>query len=115
MAKVFFIYFDLHTGYYPSFHHRLAYLIGQLKKEGNEVLLAHLTDEKDFSPTKNRIQSDRPDVIGLSFTTNQRKYVHRFLNKTKFIAKLIIAGGVHCSLKKEEVFNSSRQAGRSDE
>lgn len=33
MAKVCLIYFDFNTGYYPSFHHGLAYIIGTLKND----------------------------------------------------------------------------------
>lgn len=106
MAKVHLIYFDLHTGYYPGFHHGLAYLVGMLKNEKHDVALSHLTDESDFEKTIEALNREKPDLVGLSFTTNQKKYVRGFLDKDNLNAKLIIAGGVHCTLSKEQVFEN---------
>jgi len=104
MLKIVFIYFDLHTGSYPGFHHGLAYLFGSLKEDNHKVILAHIMEEEDFTLTKNLLEKEKPDLICLSFITNQKKYVKKILdNKGRFSAKLIIAGGTHCSLVKEEV------------
>ncbi|BCB96290.1 hypothetical protein JZK55_12120 [Dissulfurispira thermophila] len=104
MAKICLIYFDLHTGYYPSFHHGLAYLIGSLKNNGHSVYLSHLTDENEFENIPSVLKMEDPDVVGLSFTTNQKKYVHRLFEKSKINAKLVIAGGVHATLVGEQIF-----------
>lgn len=109
MAKICLIYFDMHTGYYPSFNHGLAYLIGTLKNNNQQVLFRHLKDETDFDKTINLIKKEKPDLIGLSFTTNQKKYVSHFLSKTELSAKLVIAGGVHCALVKEKLFDEFPQ------
>ena len=104
MAKVCLIYFDLNTGYYPSFHHGIAYIIGTLKNSNHEVTLYHLADENDFDVIVSYLEKEAYDLIGLSFATNQKKYVRRFLTITDLSAKLIIAGGVHCTLNKENIF-----------
>ncbi len=104
MAKVCLIYFDLNTGYYPSFHHGLAYIIGTLKNANHEVVLCHLINENDLDTTARILEKEDPDLVGLSFATNQKKYVRRFFEMAKLSSKLIIAGGVHCTLVKEKVF-----------
>lgn len=99
------MYFDIHTGLYPNFHHGLAYLIGTLKKEKHRVSLTHLVDESDCKTAAETLRKEeQPDLIGLSFTNNQKKYARYFLEETRFYKGLIIAGGVHSSLVKEEVF-----------
>ncbi|MDP2938746.1 MAG: radical SAM protein, partial [Candidatus Omnitrophota bacterium] len=104
MAKVHLIYFDLHTGYYPDFHHGLAYLIGSLQTEKHSVFLTHLKNESDYSHAIELVKREKPDAIGLSFTTNQKQYLRRFLDIADFSDMLIIGGGVHCTLIKEEIF-----------
>lgn len=103
MARLCFLYFDLHTGYYPSFHHGLAYLIGTLKNENHTVSLCHLVVENDFEKAIKFLKEEKQDLIGLSFTTNQKKYVRYFFKAANLSARLTIAGGVHCTLVKDEV------------
>lgn len=104
MARVVFVYFDLHTGYYPGFHHGLAYLFGALKNANHNIRLAHIINENDFALTNTLLKEEIPDLICLSFTTNQKRYVKDFLNnKPQLPQKLIIAGGAHCSLVKDMV------------
>lgn len=106
MAKIALIYFDLHTGYYPSFHHGLASLIGTLKKENHNVSLHHLVFEDDFDKTTKFLKEEKHDLVGISFTTNQKKYVRSFFEMANFSARLTIAGGVHCTLVKDDVFRN---------
>ncbi|MFZ5845395.1 MAG: B12-binding domain-containing radical SAM protein [Patescibacteria group bacterium] len=109
MARVHLIYFDIDTGYYPGFHHGLAYLIGALRADGHSVILSHLADEKDFFRLKNIWRRKVPNLIGLSFTTNQKKFVRRFFQKMKLPQSLVIAGGVHATLVREEVLEDFPQ------
>lgn len=104
MAKVCLIYFDLNTGYYPSLHHGFAYIIGILKNDNHEIALYHLANENDFDAIVSFLEKESHDLIGLSFATNQKKYVRRFFEMAKLSSKLIIAGGVHCTLVKENIF-----------
>ena len=104
MVKVHFIYFDLNTGYFPSFHHGLAYIFGMLKGNSHKVSLSHVVDQSDLNETIDYLKNKRFDVIALSFTTNQEKYVRLFLDGAKINAELLIAGGVHCSLLRDKVF-----------
>jgi len=105
MLKVCLIYFDINTGYYPGFHHGLAYIIGTLKADNHEVELCHLVKEIDIAETIKYLERSAPDIIGLSFTTNQIKYVRLLFKTVKLSAKLVVAGGVHCTLLKEDIFN----------
>jgi anaerobic magnesium-protoporphyrin IX monomethyl ester cyclase len=105
MTNITFIYFDLHTGYYPSLHHGLAYIVGALKKEGHNVSLCHLREEDDLDKAVRFIKNEKPDIVGLSFTTNQKKYVRRFLQINNISVRLIVAGGVHCTLVGDEIFD----------
>ena len=104
MAKVHLIYFDLYTGYYPSFHHGLAYIIGTLKEDNHSVCFSHLKTEKDIATLKDRLSSEKTDIVGLSFTTNQKKYVRSLLKNMPLTGQFLIAGGVHCTLVKEKIF-----------
>lgn len=109
MAKITLVYFDLNTGYYPSFHHGLAYIIGALKHENHKVFLIHLKNENDFDKSIRFLEKEKPDLIGLSFATNQKKYVRRFFENGNLPARLIIAGGTHCTVAKDEVFKDFPQ------
>ncbi len=104
MARVSLVYFDINTGYYPSFNHGLAYIIGTLKDAGHDVSLSHLTDEKQLDEAKRSLGRENPRIVGLSFTTNQKKYVLGFLEGLSLSNTLVVAGGVHCTLLKEKVF-----------
>lgn len=104
MAKIHLLYFDIHTGYYPGFHHGLAYLIGSLRAEKHSVFLTHLKEKSDYAHAIEVTEKEKPDVIGLSFTTNQKQYLRCFLDNVKLSKILTIAGGVHCTLVKEEIF-----------
>lgn len=105
MARVFLIYFDINTRYYPGFNHGIAYLIGTLRKRNHTVYLYHLKSEDDINQTIQSIRGKEPDLIALSFMTNQKKYVRKwFERRGDLLDKLTIAGGLHCSLVKEKVF-----------
>jgi anaerobic magnesium-protoporphyrin IX monomethyl ester cyclase len=105
MAKVLFIYFDLHSGHSLSFQHGLASIFGTLRNSNHEVYLRHLSEETDFDSTINVLESGSYDILALSFTTTQKKYVRVFLDKLKPSSqRIIIAGGVHCTIVKDGVF-----------
>lgn len=105
MAKVHILYFDIHTGYYPGFHHGLAYLIGSLKADNHSVFLSHLKASSDYDSAVELTKREDFDVIGLSFTTNQKQYVRRFLDSARLSGALTVAGGVHSTLVREELFD----------
>lgn len=105
MIKIHLLYFDIHTGYYPGFHHGIAYLIGSLRAEGHSVNLTHLKEKSDCVRAIELTMKQKPDIIGLSFTTNQKQYVRHFLDNIKPCDILTIAGGIHCTLVKDEIFS----------
>jgi len=106
MASVTFVYFDIDTGFYPTFHHGLASVAAALRHDGHQVRLHHLRRKSDLENAKTALESSRPDVIGLSFTSNQKQHVSHFLETidSKAVAKLLIAGGVHATVAKGRLF-----------
>jgi len=108
MARIHFCYFDLYSGFFPSFNHGLAYLIGTLRSCNHEVQLSHLIEYKDFESTVRAIEKQQPDMVALSITYQQKEYANSFLKTLKYKPKLIIAGGIHCTLLKEKVFDEIR-------
>jgi len=107
MAKVYIIYFDVNVGDLISgYNHGIASIIGSLKKNGNEVILSHVRTEIELLQAKKDVEREKPDVIGLSFSTNQKKYVIKFLNILSSRAKssVIVGGGIHVTVSREEVF-----------
>lgn len=105
MAKIYFIYFDLYSGSFSAFPHGLAYIIGTLKSDNNNVIFGHLRNDSDYESVIESIENNKPDIVGFSFSTTQKKYVRRFLDIYKPTTKLLIAGGIHPRLVKEQVFN----------
>lgn len=96
MAKIHIIYFDINTGSYPGVNHGLASLSACVKSEGHEMSLHHLTKSCDEKIVVDRAVEANADVIGFSFTTNQRRYVAPYSEAiAKSINRIQIAGGVH--------------------
>jgi len=95
MAKIHTIYFDINTGYYPGVNHGLASLAAAAKQEGHFFSFQHLSKKEPVEEVVDSALKDNPDVIGFSFSTNQRQYVE---NYSEAIAKrtdvLQIAGGI---------------------
>ncbi len=106
MLKISLVYFDCNTGRtYTAVHHGLAYLIGALKREGHAVFMNHLENEDGYDTLARSIKEQNADIIGLSFTTNQKRYVRRFFESCPVPHnRMVLAGGVHCTLLKEQVF-----------
>jgi len=102
--KIRLIYFDIDTGYYPGFHHGLAFLSGTLKHAGHEIIFDHLSDISLLERCAKNIADNKTDIIALSFTSNQRKYVRAFLDRIPSTRAILIAGGIHASLVKENIF-----------
>ena len=103
MAKVCLVYFDIKTGFNSGFHHGLAYMVSLLKRQGHTITFCHLRTENDIVQF-NTIEHSEADVMGLSFTTNQKRYVRKLLQNDRLSSGLIVAGGVHPTLDQETVF-----------
>jgi len=103
MAKGLLMYFDIETGYYPGLHHGLAYLMGSVSKN-NDVQLFHVYKEEHLIELKDLIENNSWDFVGISFTTNQRKYLWKLFETTDVSNQLLIGGGVHPTLDKENTF-----------
>jgi len=103
MAKGLLMYFDIDTGYYPGLHHGLAYLMGSVNKK-NDIQFFHIFKENHLIDVKDLIENNNWDFLGISFTTNQRKYVWEFFDTTDVQKHFIIGGGVHPTLDKQNTF-----------
>ncbi len=106
MGKIAVIYLDLQTGFIPDLHHGLASLAASVSKKGHLFKLYHLTEKESPALVAENVLSFSPDVLGFSFTTNQRKYLDSY---SKAIAEkssvLQIAGGIHPTIDPFDVFS----------
>ena len=110
MAKGLMLYFDIDSGYYPGLHHGLAYLMGSVNaKPENDVEFIHIFNEGHLSLSKQRIENNHWDFVGVSFTTNQRKFLWELLKTTDVSRQLFIGGGVHPTLDKQNTFKEFPQ------
>ena len=81
MANGLLMYFDIDTGYYPGLHHGLAYLMGSVNKK-NDVNFFHIYKEEQLHEVKDLIEGKNWDFVGVSFTTNQRKFLWKLAEIT---------------------------------
>ncbi len=104
MAKIHIIYFDIDTGYYPGVNHGLASLAATARKNGHFFSFQHLSKKEPVEKIIRQVLKNKPDVIGFSFSTNQRQYVEDYsraiFEKTK---ALQIAGGIDPTVAPEDV------------
>lgn len=78
MARIHFIYLDINTGAFPGVHHGIASLAAFLRNDGHSVSLHHVfTPEPTMTIARLATQS-KADIIGFSFTTNQRQYIAKY-------------------------------------
>ncbi|MDA8100931.1 MAG: radical SAM protein [Nitrospiraceae bacterium] len=102
--KVLFFWIDIGSGHKPSFHHGIAWISGRLISEGHEVKCMRVTQVDDLSPYGQIVADLRPDVVGISITTNQRKYLETVVAEVrKRHSTPIVVGGVHCILDPADV------------
>ena len=103
MADGLLMYFDIDTGYYPGLHHGLAYLMGSVNKK-NDVNFFHIYKEEQLHEVKDLIEGKNWDFVGVSFTTNQRKFMWKLAEITNLNNIFLIGGGVHPTLDKQNTF-----------
>lgn len=96
MAKIHFIYLDIDTGSYPGVNHGLASLSAVLKEDGHLVSLHHLSTREPEDNVVAKAVEAGADVIGFSFTTNQKKHIEKYsMAIFDKMETLQIAGGIH--------------------
>ncbi len=92
MAKVCLIYFDFNTGYYPSFHHDLAYIIGTLKNDNHEVVPCHLINENDLDTTVRILKKEFPEIKGICISEGEsslKDLRKRLDNKEEYLRVMV--------------------------
>lgn len=105
MARVYLVYLDVSTGMYPGLHHGLASLIGAIRHNGHTVLLHHVVEEEPAEQFCEKVMKFKPDVVGFSLTSNQRRYLEKYSNALYAKSKVIqVAGGLHPTLAPDDTF-----------
>lgn len=108
MAKVSLIYFDITTGHAPGLHNGLASLSAVIKQAGHELRFHHLTEEVSVEALADKVLEFKPDIVGFSFVTNQRKHLDKYAEAIyRKINVLQVAGGIHATVDALDVFNVS--------
>jgi radical SAM superfamily enzyme YgiQ (UPF0313 family) len=106
MAKIYILYADIDTGYFPSLHHGLASLAASIRKNGHTFILHHLFNQEPPETVADKVLKFNPDIVGFSITTNQRKYLEKYSKAIYYKTKALqIVGGVHATIDPEDVFN----------
>lgn len=105
MARIHLIYFDINTGYFPGVNHGLAGLAAVVRQNNHFFSFHHLTKKESPKAVVKRAIAENPDVIGFSFSTNQKQYVPDYaralFQKTGILQ---IAGGIHSTIDPLDVF-----------
>ena len=77
--------------------------MGSVKKN-NDVSFFHIYKEDHLVEVKNLIEDNSWDFVGVSFTTNQRKFLWKLFEISDVTRCLLIGGGVHPTLDKQNTF-----------
>lgn len=99
MARVFLVYFDIDTGFYPGLHHGLASLSAAIRQKSHALAFHHLSKEESPEALSDTILKFNPDIVGFSFTTNQRRYFEKYSKSIYCKSKVLqVVGGVHATV-----------------
>ncbi|OGW16532.1 MAG: hypothetical protein A3G93_11270 [Nitrospinae bacterium RIFCSPLOWO2_12_FULL_45_22] len=102
--KVLFIYPDIKSGNFKSFHFGIGSIAAVLKEAGHEVSLLYLQDELKNEELVKRVKEVNPGLIAFSTGTQQWRYVKEYSQALKTaLATPIICGGNHATLAPDEV------------
>lgn len=104
VLEIHIVYFDINSGYYPGFHHGLAYLLSSIKQDGHDVRFHYITDEADLNKAAQTIDKRKPAIAGFSISTAQSRFLREFLSKLNTPETMLIAGGVHATCTREAFF-----------
>lgn len=106
--KILLLWLQLGSQQKQSVHHGLASIAGYLGSKGHVIMCQSIVDESDMDNVHKSILSDTPGLIGISLTSNQRRYLDSCTESIRVHFKgLIIAGGVHATLEPEDVLKCS--------
>lgn len=106
MARVSLIYFDIKTGHAPGLHNGLASLSAVIKREGHALQFHHILEEELPDALTEKVLKFNPDIIGFSFTTNQRKHLEKYSQSIRRKSKVLqVAGGIHASVAPADVLS----------
>lgn len=106
MARVYLIYLDINTGYFPGLHHGLASLSAAIRQKDHVLAFHHLFNEEPPEVLSDMVLKFNPDIVGFSLTSNQRKYLGKYSQAIYRQSKVLqVAGGVHASIDPMDVLN----------
>jgi len=105
--KVLFIYPDINSGNFKSFHFGIGSIAAVLKEAGHQVSLLYLQDRWKKERLLRRVREEAPDIIAFSTATQQWRYVKEYSQVLKESLDIpIVCGGNHATLAPEEVISS---------
>ena len=108
MAKVYLIYIDINTGYFPGLHHGLASLAAAIRHGGHNLRFHHLSVEEPYDSICDKVNQFQPDIIGFSVTTNQKMYLGKYSDAIYKKNKAPqVVGGVHATVAPDDAFSLS--------
>src|SRR6266545_5342443 len=105
--RVLFVYPDLSstvTSYTGALNYGVGLLSAVLKRGGHETSLVHITQEPSEDEFRERVRSERPDLVAFSSITH---YARRLRKWTTWAHEAsgapVVVGGVHATYAPEEV------------
>jgi radical SAM superfamily enzyme YgiQ (UPF0313 family) len=105
--KVLFIYPDIKSGNFKSFHFGIGSIAAVLKEAGHEVSLLYLQTEWKNKELLKKVREEAPGLIAFSTGTQQWRYVKEYSRALKEVLDIpIVCGGNHATLAPEEVISS---------
>ena len=102
--KIFLVYLALNDWQAPKYSYGLGYISSVLKEKGYSVNQFTLSNKNDLKILKNRIISEKPQLIGFSATSSQFNQLKLILPEIRKVTKsFLVCGGVHTTLKPEDI------------
>ena len=106
--RILLIYPDHLPGvsdYKGYFYQGLASIASVLLKEGHEVRLLHQTCAPGFDDYALTVRGFKPELIGISSTSNLFPLAHQFAKWSRELAPhtLIVCGGIHATLNADQI------------
>lgn len=100
MARIYFIYPNIYSGYSTDrFHFGIASISSVLKQNGHETRLFSIGEYKQVRNIFKELEDFRPDVVALSAISSQFRHVQSISNEIKkAFDTMTVCGGVHTTL-----------------
>ena len=100
MARIYFIFPNIHSVYSPErFHFGIASISSILRQNGHETGLFSIDEFKQISSLFKELEDFRPDIVAFSAVSSQFSHVQNISSEIKKSFDIMaICGGVHTTL-----------------